>query len=94
MKSASTYKAALIVAETVETIFSNHLTRATSLGETNLASVPNASAIESFIDVGFWTSLRHEEGRSPRISLAYLKPEQAGTPLLYLHNPFPSHQKH
>ncbi len=83
MKSASTYKAALIVADSIETIFSNHLRRATSLGETNLASVPNAATIESFIDVGFWTSLRHEEGRSPRISLAYLNPEQAGTPIIF-----------
>jgi len=83
MKSESTYKAAGIVAESVETIFSSHLVTAISLGETNLASVPNASIIESFIDVGFWTSLRHEEGRSPRISLAYLKPEQAGTPIVF-----------
>ena len=83
MKSESTYKAARIVAESVEKIFSNHLETATRLGEKNLASVPNASIIESFIDVGFWTSLRHEEGRSPRISLAYLKPEQAGTPIIF-----------
>lgn len=83
MKSESTYKAARIVAESVETIFKSHLGKATSMGEINLASVPNASTIESFIDVGFWTSLRHEEGRSPRISLAYLKPEQAGTPIIF-----------
>ena len=83
MKSESTYKAARIVAESVETIFKSHLEKATRMGEKNLASVPNASIIESFIDVGFWTSLRHEEGRSPRISLAYLKPEQAGTPIIF-----------
>lgn len=83
MKSASTYKAARIVAETVETIFADHLKKATILGEDNLAFVPNASLIESFIDVGFWTSLRHEEGRTPRISLAYLMPEQAGTPIIF-----------
>lgn len=83
MKSESTYKAARIVAETVETIFADHLKKATLLGENNLAFVPNASLIESFIDVGFWTSLRHEEGRTPRISLAYLMPEQAGTPIVF-----------
>ncbi len=83
MKSESTYKAARIVAESVETIFAKHLATATSLGEKNLACVPNASIIESFIDVGFWTSLRHEEGRSPRISLAFLQPEEAGTPIIF-----------
>jgi len=83
MKSESTYKAALIVAETVETIFTNHVATATKIGEKNLACVPNASIIESFIDVGFWTSLRHEEGRSPRISLAFLRPDQAGTPIVF-----------
>lgn len=89
MKSESTYKPAYIVAETVETIFSTHLATATRLGEKNLASVPNASIIESFIDVGFWTSLRHEEGRFPRISLAFLTPEQSGTPIVFAqHIPF------
>jgi hypothetical protein len=83
MKSESTYKAALIVAESVESIFTNHLAAATKQGEKNLACVPNASIIESFIDVGFWTSLRHEEGRSPRISLAFLRPDQAGTPIVF-----------
>ncbi len=83
MKSESTYKAARIVAESVETIFADHLKKATILGEDNLAFVPNSSLIDSFIDVGFWTSLRHEEGRTPRISLAYLMPEQAGTPIIF-----------
>jgi hypothetical protein len=33
--------------------------------------------------VAFWASLRREEGRSPKISLAYLPPEQAGEPLTF-----------
>jgi DNA integrity scanning protein DisA with diadenylate cyclase activity len=89
MKSVSTYKAASVVAETIETIFSNHLATATNMGEKNLAAVPNASIIESFIDVGFWTSLRQEEGRSPRISLAFLSPEQSNNPIHFAqHIPF------
>jgi DNA integrity scanning protein DisA with diadenylate cyclase activity len=83
MKSESTYKPASIVAETVEAIFTKHVATATNIGEQNLADVPSASIIESIIDVAFWTSLRHEEGRSPKISLAYLKPEQAGIPILF-----------
>ncbi|WP_299254046.1 putative sensor domain DACNV-containing protein [uncultured Cytophaga sp.] len=89
MKSVSTYKAANVVAETIEAIFSNHVATATNLGEENLAAVPNASQIESFIDVGFWTSLRQEEGRSPRISLAFLSPEQSTNHIQFAqHVPF------
>src|SRR6202000_3264642 len=39
--------------------------------------------ISSVIDVAFWASLRKEEGRSPKISLAYLPPELAGQPLVF-----------
>ena len=44
---------------------------------------PHAHAIESIIDTAFWTSLRHEEGLSPKISLAFLPPEQAGQPIRF-----------
>jgi len=40
-----------------------------------LAPEPDAEAIEAIVDAGFWASLRHEEGDSPRISLAFLPPE-------------------
>jgi len=39
--------------------------------------------LEAIIDVAFWASLRREEGRPPRISLALLEPEAAGQPLLF-----------
>ena len=35
------------------------------------------------IDAAFWASLRREEGYVPRISLAYLPPEQSARPLLF-----------
>ena len=35
------------------------------------------------IDAAFWASLRREEGYMPRISLAFLSPEQAVQPLLF-----------
>lgn len=44
---------------------------------------PHAHAIESIIDTAFWTSLRHEEGLSPKISLAFLPPDQAGQPIRF-----------
>jgi hypothetical protein len=43
---------------------------------------PDADTIERIIDAAFWASLRREEGRVPKISLAYLPPEKAGTALL------------
>jgi hypothetical protein len=42
-------------------------------GDDTLASLPPAPAredVEAIVDVAFWASLRREEGRSPRISLA------------------------
>ncbi len=43
----------------------------------------DAEAIEAMLDAGFWASLRHEEGRSPTISLAFLPPWRAGAPLTF-----------
>jgi hypothetical protein len=36
---------------------------------------PDIEAIEAIIDAAFWASLQHEEGHSPRISLAFLAPQ-------------------
>ena len=41
--------------------------------------------VERVIDATFWASLRREEGYVPKISLAYLPPEQALHPLLFEH---------
>ncbi len=46
---------------------------------------PDAATIERIINAAFWASLRREEGRAPKISLAYLPVEKAGTPLLVEH---------
>jgi len=35
------------------------------------------------IDAAFWASLRKEEGHSPKISLAFVAPAQAGNPLIF-----------
>jgi hypothetical protein len=43
---------------------------------------PDAATIERIIDAAFWASLRREEGRIPKISLAFLPPEAAGSALL------------
>lgn len=80
-----TYQAATIVAPFVETHFARHNDEARRMGEDELAPKPDAQSIATIIDATFWASFRPEEGRFPKISLAYLPPEQAGQPLLFEH---------
>jgi hypothetical protein len=56
--------------------FARHLDAARQRGIASLAALPNARVIESLINATFWASLRREEGYIPKISLAYLPPEQ------------------
>lgn len=79
----TTYQAANKVAEIIETHFFKHLALAKESGEVDLACAPDAGIVEKMIDVAFWASLRKEEGNSTKISLAFLKPTQAGKPLLF-----------
>ena len=83
MTREATYHAARAVATTVEKHFARHLAEAQQRGERELAHAPNAQAIEKIIDATFWASFRPEEGRFPKISLAFLPPEQAGQPLMF-----------
>ncbi|MDX6444333.1 MAG: hypothetical protein QOH71_1407 [Blastocatellia bacterium] len=82
MTREPTYQAARAVAATVEAHFARHLREARRRGEHQLAHAPDARAIEAIIDASFWASFRPEEGRFPKISLAFLPPEQAGNPLM------------
>ena len=78
-----TYQAATSVAPTVEAHFARHISQARKAGETELASPPDVKTVEAIIDATFWASFRPEEGRFPKISIAYLPPEQADKPLLF-----------
>jgi hypothetical protein len=78
MTRHTTYPAASAVAITIEKHFADHFAEANKLSIPHLASEPPAYIIEKIIDTAFWASLRREEGHSPKISLAYLSPEQAG----------------
>ncbi len=83
MNRKPTYHAAQSVAATVEEHFARHLAEARERGERELAHQPSARAIEKIIDATFWASFRPEEGRFPKISLAFLPPEQAGQSLMF-----------
>src|SRR6185437_16539188 len=78
-----TYQAAAIASPAIASHFEKLLAAALLQGGNNLAPEPSAKVIESIIDVTFWASLRREEGRSPKISLAYLPPLLAGQPLVF-----------
>jgi hypothetical protein len=79
------YPAARAVAARVQEHFARQSTAVPQQGRHELAPQPDARAIEAIIDAAFWASLRREEGYSPKISLAFLPPEQAGQPLLFEH---------
>lgn len=73
-----TYPAARHVAGAVEHHFARHIAAARQAnGGIALADTPPASAVEAIIDAAFWASLRREEGQAPKISLAFLPPEEA-----------------
>jgi len=79
------YPAARGVATVVQEHFARHLAAARARGRDALAPEPPGPVIEAMIDAGFWASLRREEGLTPKISLAYLPPDQAEQPLLFSH---------
>jgi hypothetical protein len=83
MLSEPTYIAARMVASTIEDHFTEHLANARAVGAMHLADEPQAPIIEAIIDVAFWASLRKEEGRSPKISISLLPPEQSSNPLIF-----------
>ena len=71
------------MAATIEEHFAQHLAEARERGERELAHPPSARAIEKIIDATFWASFRPEEGRFPKISLAFVPPEEAREPLMF-----------
>jgi hypothetical protein len=85
MSSRTTYQAAHEVAPAIEAHFLRHIEEARNSGEEQLAQPPDARSIEAIIDATFWASFRPEEGRFPKISLAFLPPQQAGQPLVFEH---------
>lgn len=75
------YPAARVAAPKVHAYFARHLL--VSPANTILAVVPDEGVVRETIDAAFWASLRREEGYIPKISLAYLPPEQDQQPLIF-----------
>ncbi len=84
------YPAGRSVAERVREHFVRHVQAATrdaldvDLGAVSvIAAPPDVDALETLIDVAFWTSLRREEGYVPIISLALLSPDETPNPMRF-----------
>ena len=71
----SGYPAARRVAPTVARHMAEHLEAAKARGVATIGPLADAATIETLIDGAFWASLQREEGRAPRISLAYIPPD-------------------
>src|ERR1035437_3567708 len=76
------YADARTVAPAVHAYSSRRLTQARLEGQDHLAALPAAETIEALIDAAFWASLRREEGYTPKISLAFLSPQDAIHPIV------------
>ncbi len=76
------YPAARFIAPRVAEHFAAHAAaRRPAAGP--VAASPDATTVENLISTAFWASLRREEGYLPRISLAYLAPEQSSNPMRF-----------
>jgi hypothetical protein len=71
------YPAARIVAKRLEARIAASATKFPNVSKLD------AALIEEIITTAFWASLRREEGRVPRISLAFMPPEQSPMPLRF-----------
>ena len=83
MLQGRAYPAARTVSMKVQAHFASHLADARQQGQKQVASLPDAPAIEAIIDAAFWASRRREEGYVPRISLAFLHPGESAHPLIF-----------
>ncbi len=79
----TTYEAARIVAPIAEAHFADRHYDARERGERDLAPLVDANTIQAIVDATFWASFRREEGNFPKISLAFVSPEQVREPLMF-----------
>lgn len=77
------YPAAREVALKIHPHFARHLAAKREPNQRGLAPQPEAQDIEAIVDAAFWASLRRIEGYVPTVSLAFVPPEEAGSPLQF-----------
>lgn len=70
-----TYAAAQLAADRILRHPALHSVRA-QFSVAHTATLPDSATLAVLIDAAFWTSLRREEGYVPRVTLAFVAPEQ------------------
>lgn len=75
------YPAARAVATQIRLHFSQQIAGERARGTPHLAAEPDNPAIEAMIDAAFWSSLLRQEHYPPKLSLAFLAPDQSSLPL-------------
>jgi hypothetical protein len=77
-----TYAAAEFAAHRILRQLTLHSVRAQFSVE-HAATLPDSATLAVLIDAAFWTSLRREEGYVPRITLAFVAPEQVDDAVVF-----------
>lgn len=84
MEREAAYPAARIVSPKVHAYFTRqHAENGAGGDGQRVATLPDIATIQAIIDAAFWASLRREEGFIPRISLAFVAPEETKYALLF-----------
>ncbi|HWJ24288.1 MAG TPA: hypothetical protein VNS52_18160 [Gemmatimonadaceae bacterium] len=81
--AAPTYAAARAAAAAVAEFYACHAAPTEDAHAPEPALVPDTATVATILDAAFWASLLREEGRSPRISLAFVPPQHAGQPMTF-----------
>jgi hypothetical protein len=83
MEPEAAYPAARIVSPKVHAYFTRQRAETGAGSKGRIATLPDAGAIQAIVDAAFWASLRREEGFIPKISLAFVSPEETKSALLF-----------
>jgi len=88
MDHEAAYPAARIVSPRVHAYFTRQRAEYGAGSNGRVAILPDVATIQAIVDAAFWASLRREEGFVPKISLAFLSPEETKNAML-LERPLP-----
>jgi hypothetical protein len=83
MEREAAYPAARIVSPKVHAYFTRQRAETGATSGGRVATLPDIAAIQNIVDAAFWASLRREEGFIPRISLAFVAPDETKSALLF-----------
>src|ERR1700722_11663731 len=83
MEREAAYPAARIVPPKAHAYFTRQRAETSATGNGRVATLPDIAVIQNIVDAAFWASLRREEGFIPRISLAFVAPDETKSALLF-----------